>query len=130
MALISWSKRSPRSPGTRCRRFLAFWDIHARVCFPSSSWLLSCSFVDVTKASLLGVTWQEKRLAFSFRKNQGCRMGLLLLFWLCAACVGYVCAGYPLLLAAVASFNKKPRPLAPFTGSVTILLAAKNEEGN
>jgi biofilm PGA synthesis N-glycosyltransferase PgaC len=57
-------------------------------------------------------------------------MGLLLLFWLCAACVGYVCAGYPLLLAAVASFNKKPRPLAPFTGSVTILLAAKNEEGN
>jgi glycosyltransferase involved in cell wall biosynthesis len=55
---------------------------------------------------------------------------LHLLFWICAASVVYVFAGYPLLLVAVCRFKKKPRRLAPFTGSISIVVAARNEEAN
>ena len=55
---------------------------------------------------------------------------LQILFWLCAAIVAYTCAGYPLLLALVCLFKKDVRALAPFRGSISIVLAARNEEGN
>lgn len=57
------------------------------------------------------------------------RMFLLeILFWLCAICVAYSIAGYPLLLAVVGLFRNRPRSLAPFSGSVSIVLVVRNEE--
>ncbi len=55
---------------------------------------------------------------------------LVVIFWLCAACILYVYVGYPLLLALVGLYKKDRRPLAPFTGNVAIVLAARNEEAN
>ena len=52
------------------------------------------------------------------------------LFWLCGACAAYVCVGYPLLLAVIGLFQRNPPRLAPFTGSISIILAARNEEEN
>jgi poly-beta-1,6-N-acetyl-D-glucosamine synthase len=51
-------------------------------------------------------------------------------FWLCAVCVSYTCVGYPLLIALIALFKKDRRTLAPFIGSVSIVLAARNEADN
>src|SRR5205085_3999047 len=42
----------------------------------------------------------------------------------------YVFAGYPLLLACACRLKKKSRPFAPFTGSISIVLAVRNEEAN
>ena len=53
-----------------------------------------------------------------------------ILFWLCAACVLYTYAGYPLLMGFLASFKRTPRALAPFSGSISIVLAARNEEAH
>jgi biofilm PGA synthesis N-glycosyltransferase PgaC len=55
---------------------------------------------------------------------------LSILFWICAGSVAYVYAGYPLLLALACRFTKQSRPLAPFTGSISIILTARNEEAN
>jgi biofilm PGA synthesis N-glycosyltransferase PgaC len=55
---------------------------------------------------------------------------LHVLFWVCAAGVIYVFAGYPLLLAGISQFKKKSRRLAPFTGSISIVMAARDEEAN
>jgi glycosyltransferase involved in cell wall biosynthesis len=52
------------------------------------------------------------------------------LFWVCALVVGYVYAGYPLLLAILSRARGKRWRRAPFTGSVTIVLVARNEEAN
>ncbi len=49
-------------------------------------------------------------------------------FWLCFSLLAYVFIGYPLLLAVLAKFKGRPWRQAPFTGSVSILLAARNEE--
>ncbi len=48
-------------------------------------------------------------------------------FWICAACVAYTFAGYPLLLAMLAPLRRWPLARAPFTGSVTLVVAARNE---
>ena len=53
-----------------------------------------------------------------------------LLFWLCAGCVAYTCVGYPFFIAVVAHFKKDVRLTAPFQGSVSIVVAAQNEEDN
>jgi biofilm PGA synthesis N-glycosyltransferase PgaC len=55
---------------------------------------------------------------------------LQILFWLCGGGLAYVVAGYPLQLALACQFRKKSRSLAPFTGSISIILAARNEERN
>jgi poly-beta-1,6-N-acetyl-D-glucosamine synthase len=53
---------------------------------------------------------------------------LLCQFWLCAACVVYVCVGYPLVLAFLGLFKRDRRLLAPFSGKIAIVLAARDEE--
>src|SRR5947209_7607506 len=56
-------------------------------------------------------------------------MGYLqILFWLCAGGLASIVAGYPVLLGLACQFKKRSRPLAPFTGSIGIILAARNEE--
>ncbi len=49
-------------------------------------------------------------------------------FWICAACVGYTYAGYPLCLAIWARWRPAPVRRGPFSGRVSVILAARNEE--
>ncbi len=50
-------------------------------------------------------------------------------FWICAGVVAYAYLGYPLILAGVAKVRRRPpRRAAGFTPSVSIILAAHNEE--
>lgn len=50
------------------------------------------------------------------------------LFWLCVGTVGYTYAGYPLALTLLARLRRSPQPFPPATPSVTLLVAAYNEE--
>lgn len=50
------------------------------------------------------------------------------LFWICAGCVLYTYLGYPLLLALINKLHKRPIQRAPHKASVSIILAAHNEE--
>lgn len=52
-------------------------------------------------------------------------------FWLCAALVLYVYAGYPLLVWLVSRFAAKPQPppAQDYRPSVTVIIPAHNEEG-
>ncbi len=54
----------------------------------------------------------------------------LVVFWLCAALVAYTYAGYPLLLLALASVVRRPAATQAEDLSVTVLLAAHNEEAS
>ncbi len=49
-------------------------------------------------------------------------------FWFCVGSIAYVYAGYPLLLALLARSRPKPKAYAPATPSVTLLIAAYNEQ--
>ncbi len=51
-----------------------------------------------------------------------------LIFWLCSLLIGYVYAGYPLLLALVALLRPPQRSHSASTPAVTLLIAAYNEE--
>ena len=51
-----------------------------------------------------------------------------ILFWLCIGSVLYTYIGYPLVLALVARIRPKARPYEPIAPSVTLLIAAYNEE--
>lgn len=51
-----------------------------------------------------------------------------MIFLLCAAGVVYVLAGYPLLLALLASLRPKPVHKAPYTPSVSVMLPVHNGE--
>jgi cellulose synthase/poly-beta-1,6-N-acetylglucosamine synthase-like glycosyltransferase len=54
---------------------------------------------------------------------------LEIVFWLCAACVLYTYAGYPLLLVLLARWHGRPvRAAGPPPRSVSIVVAAHNEE--
>lgn len=54
---------------------------------------------------------------------------LEIIFWLCAACVFYTYAGYPLLLAVLAwRRGRRLCPTGPAPRSVSIVVAAHNEE--
>lgn len=53
-------------------------------------------------------------------------MGVL--FWLCVLLVAYVYAGYPLLLTILASVRPKPKTRQRISPSITLLIAAYNEE--
>jgi cellulose synthase/poly-beta-1,6-N-acetylglucosamine synthase-like glycosyltransferase len=54
---------------------------------------------------------------------------LTTIFWLCAACVLYAYAGYPLLLALLVRWCGRPfRATDPISDSVSIIVAAHNEE--
>jgi cellulose synthase/poly-beta-1,6-N-acetylglucosamine synthase-like glycosyltransferase len=56
---------------------------------------------------------------------------LEIVFWLCVVCVLYPYAGYPLVLALAAWLRRlTPRRLVDRPGSVSIVLAAHNEEKN
>jgi cellulose synthase/poly-beta-1,6-N-acetylglucosamine synthase-like glycosyltransferase len=59
-------------------------------------------------------------------------MSLLeIIFWSCAAVVAYTYAGYPLILACVARFCKRPpRRVAGHKPSVSVIVAAHNEVAN
>jgi cellulose synthase/poly-beta-1,6-N-acetylglucosamine synthase-like glycosyltransferase len=49
-------------------------------------------------------------------------------FWLCAGLVLYTYAGYPLLLALRARLRPRPWQTTPYAGTVSIVVAAHNEE--
>ena len=53
-----------------------------------------------------------------------------LLFWSCFALVGYAYVGYALLLAIYARLRAQPLLKEPITPSVSIIIAARNEEVN
>lgn len=55
---------------------------------------------------------------------------LEIFFWAFAAVVAYTYVGYPLLLALWVRFRGRPVARGPFAGSVSVVLAARNEEGN
>ena len=52
---------------------------------------------------------------------------LLIIFWGCAALVAYTYVVYPLLLACAVKLRGRSVRRAPFTGSVSFVLAAQNE---
>src|SRR6478672_3320141 len=54
--------------------------------------------------------------------------GARILFWLAAFLLFYVYAGYPLLLALIGLFVRRPRPDAGYTPRISVLIAAYNEE--
>lgn len=54
---------------------------------------------------------------------------LLIIFWGCAALVAYTYVAYPLLLACAVKVRGRNARRAPFTGSVSFVLAAQNEAG-
>lgn len=50
------------------------------------------------------------------------------LFWLCAVCIAYTYAGYPLLMGLRARYRGRPlHPAGKFSGSVSIVLVVHNE---
>ena len=51
-----------------------------------------------------------------------------ILFWLCVAGIFYVYAGYPLILALLASLRPRPGIYEPYLPTVTMLIAAYNEQ--
>src|SRR6478672_13564936 len=51
-----------------------------------------------------------------------------IVFWLVALLLFYVYAGYPLLLALIGLFVRRPRAEAGYTPRISILIAAYNEE--
>lgn len=52
-----------------------------------------------------------------------------MIFWLCFVLVVYVYAGYPILVWLLARLRPKPPAYRPETPSLTLLIAAYNEEG-
>lgn len=50
------------------------------------------------------------------------------IFWLSAAAVAYVYVGYPLLLSVLSTIRPKPVQSGAFTPSVSVIIAAYNEE--
>lgn len=50
------------------------------------------------------------------------------LFWFCVGSIAYVYAGYPALLALLARTRPRPKPYPAATPSVTLLIAAYNEQ--
>lgn len=54
--------------------------------------------------------------------------GTRIIFWLAAGLLFYVYAGYPLLLALIGLFVRRPRAEAGFTPRISVLIAAYNEE--
>jgi biofilm PGA synthesis N-glycosyltransferase PgaC len=54
---------------------------------------------------------------------------MVISFWICAACVLYAYAGYPLMLGLLSHRRREPRR-EPFRGSVSFVVAAHNEEAN
>lgn len=59
----------------------------------------------------------------------GIAEGARVAFWLAAALLFYVYAGYPLLLALIGLFVRRHRPGAGYTPPISVLIAAYNEEG-
>jgi cellulose synthase/poly-beta-1,6-N-acetylglucosamine synthase-like glycosyltransferase len=53
-----------------------------------------------------------------------------LFFWGCAILLFYVYVGYAGLLALIASFTRRPKPAQDFFPSLTMLIAAYNEEAS
>ena len=49
-------------------------------------------------------------------------------FWLAALLLFYVYAGYPLLLALIGLFVRRPRAESGYTPRISVLIAAYNEE--
>ena len=58
----------------------------------------------------------------------GIAEGARVAFWLAAALLFYVYAGYPLLLALVGLFVRRHRPGTGYTPPISVLIAAYNEE--
>jgi cellulose synthase/poly-beta-1,6-N-acetylglucosamine synthase-like glycosyltransferase len=58
----------------------------------------------------------------------GIAEGARVAFWLAAALLFYVYAGYPLLLALIGLFVRRHRPAAGYTPRISVLIAAYNEE--
>ncbi len=54
---------------------------------------------------------------------------IAVLFWFCVALIVYAYAGYPILLALFARLRPAPGPYPNETPSVTLLIAAHNEQG-
>jgi cellulose synthase/poly-beta-1,6-N-acetylglucosamine synthase-like glycosyltransferase len=54
--------------------------------------------------------------------------GARIVFWLAAFLLFYVYAGYPLLLALIGLFVRRPRPGAGYTPRISVLIAAYDEE--
>lgn len=52
---------------------------------------------------------------------------LLTLFWVAAALLFYLYAGYPLLIAALARLRARPVLKGPFSGRVSVVIAVHNE---
>ena len=50
-----------------------------------------------------------------------------LIFWLCVILIGYVYAGYPLIIAFLARLKRKEPEYPPITPQVSFLIAAYNE---
>lgn len=53
---------------------------------------------------------------------------MVILFWLSIGIILYVYAGYPLLVTLLARLRSRERPLPPYTPTLTLLIAAYNEE--
>ena len=50
-----------------------------------------------------------------------------MVLWLSASALAYTYVGYPLLLALLNRVRSNPRGMGPYSGSVDIVVAARNE---
>jgi cellulose synthase/poly-beta-1,6-N-acetylglucosamine synthase-like glycosyltransferase len=57
-------------------------------------------------------------------------LGAQIIFWLAAASILYVYAGYPVLLSVIAAFHRRKLPDPGYTPFISVLIAACNEEAN
>ena len=55
-------------------------------------------------------------------------MALEIVFWVAAGLIVFAHLGYPLLLGFLCLFKRDSRRREPYRGSLSIILAARNEE--
>jgi cellulose synthase/poly-beta-1,6-N-acetylglucosamine synthase-like glycosyltransferase len=67
-------------------------------------------------------------VAMSLHLNPAAGPVFEVLFWICAAAILWTYAGYPLLVAALAAVRGRTYRFAPIEPTVTVIIAAYNEE--
>ncbi len=65
---------------------------------------------------------------FSLPQGESQLHAAMWVFWVAALLLFYAYAGYPMLLAVIAPFRKDRRSKSEYTPSISVLIAARNEE--
>ena len=72
--------------------------------------------------------WLLEKLPFSLFNDPELNTYVEIIFWTAVVAIGYTYAGYPLLLMLISRFRGKPVLRSEFTPTVSVIIAAYNEE--